>query len=183
MRLLLLAALVSSQIAGCAPRTRAGATIATVGGSAMTIAGTAMLVDLKSPGDDTDGNGVDDFPENDIACALGGCLLAVGLIVAGVVLGGSGLVALSQPDPAEQVAPVVVAAPAPPSAQLDIRLVAPLPEVATDDQTLRMAQQARGAAYRGDCQAAWLTVDHIRLRDPRYAQALTGSTALARCAR
>ena len=183
MRLLLLAALLSTQIIGCAPRTRAGSTVAAIGGAAIAVTGTAMLVDLKSPGNDTNGNGVDDFPENDIACALGGCLIAIGLIAAGLILGGSGLVGLAEsaePQPAPAV-PVTAATPPPETAQLDIRLIAPLPEVATDDQTLQMAKQARAAARGGDCDAAWLTVAHIHQRDSRYGNALVASSVLAPC--
>jgi hypothetical protein len=177
----LLAALLVIGPLGCAPRSRTGATAAAIGGGAAALAGAALLFSLKQPGNDSDGNGVDDFPENDIACALGGCLIAVALIAAGAVMGVTGVIAMNQ-----AAAPVPIAGPGkPPEAlgHLDVRLVAPLPEMPCDDETLRLARQARSAARRGHCDAAMTVVEHIRERDAAYADALIGSRALARCRR
>lgn len=173
----------------CVPKSRAGATTATVGGAVLAVLGTAMLVDLKSPGDDTDGNGVDDFPENEIACALGGCAVAALLIASGLALGIGGIAAFNQLDdggdePAAAEVPVArAAAPsAAPLPTLDPRIVAPLPELPADAETIRLAQQARSAARDGHCEAASLVVERIGRHDPAYARALASGPALARCA-
>jgi hypothetical protein len=60
---------------------------------------------------------------------------------------------------------------------------ASLPEVATDDVVLRMAQQARAAVERGNCDAAWSTWDAMNARDARYAAALASGPVLAPCPR
>lgn len=168
--------------AGCVPETSAGSTAAAVGGTALAIAGTAMLVDLKSPGNDTDGNGVDDFPENDIACAIGGCAIATTMLVGGLALAVAGFVGLGREDAPLPIPPPMPAGERPgEAAPIDVRLVAPLPEVPVDQTTLQLAKQARSAARQGDCDTARLITRHIADRDPRYAGALAASPALARC--
>jgi len=159
--------------------------VAAVGGTAAAIAGGAMLIALTGPGDDSDNNGVDDFSENDLACALGGCVLAGMLVVTGLVTAGIGFVSLARDDAAPPAPPLAPAPPAggPPgeTAEVDIRLVAPLPEMPCDAMTLQFAKQARAAARRGACDIARMITRRIAERDPRYAAALRTSPALARC--
>ncbi len=145
-----------------------------------------MLISLKSPGNDSDNNGVDDFPENDIACALGGCLLAASMVIAGLVTTGIGFVTLSRADAAPAPLPPLPPPPSPSgppgeTAEIDLRLVAPLPEMPCDAMTLQFAKQARAAARRGACDIARMIARRIAERDRRYAHALRASPALARC--
>ena len=172
---------------GCTSQSRTVGTAAMVGGTAAAIAGGALFMELKSPGDDSDGNGVDDFPENDIACAIGGCLLAIGLVAAGLATAGAGVAVLARGDdpPPPPLLPLPVTPPpsGPPgeTAEIDLRLVAPLPNVPCDAMTLQFAKQARRAARRGDCDIARMITRRIAERDRQYAAALRTSPALARC--
>jgi hypothetical protein len=57
----------------------------------------------------------------------------------------------------------------------------PLPDVETDPETLRLAQQARGAAGNGDCKTVSELLATIERRDARYHAALRASPALGAC--
>jgi hypothetical protein len=108
-------------------------------------------------------------------------LISIALITAGSVMGISGLVGISKA--AERVPSLATLDPVPGAEHgtLDVRLIAPLPERTTDEETLRLAKQARSMARQGHCQAARKTVERIRSRDAPYADALSRSRALARC--
>jgi hypothetical protein len=157
-------------------KTRGESTVTTVGGITMAVAGGAMLTSLHGPGQDSNGNGVDEFPDNEIACALGGCTIATTLLITGVVMAVVGLATLNTneaPSPTPAPAPAVVA-------------VAPvrtpsLPEVASDQWTIGLAQQARNLAQDGHCDGALVVVGRIASHDATYATALEGSPALASC--
>lgn len=183
----IIATLIALSIAGCVPRTKVGSAATLLGGAAMAVVGGVLLADLKSPGNDTNGNGVDDFPENDIACALGGCAAAIGMLAAGVgmaIVGGIGLADSGEKDEVPIIlTPPPDAAPGTLPSRLDTRLVTPLPEVPCDRMTLQLAVQARTAARRGDCAVARTMVEHVRERDAVYGIALAESSALGRCRR
>jgi hypothetical protein len=173
----------SCLVTACVPKSRAGATATTVAGAAMAVAGGMMLADLSGPGEDTDGNGRDDFNENVFACIFG-CPIAAALLAAGAGLAAMGLVGLGRA--AETEAPPDVRVAMPPAiptavASIDPRIVAPLPELAADAETIRLAQQARGAVRDGHCDAARLVVDRIWSRHPEYARALATGPVLAPC--
>lgn len=175
-----LAALALAAAPACASHPRAGASAMTVGGGVLAASGGLLLADLRSPGQDTDGNGVDDFPENDILCAVGGCLLAGTMLAVGVSLVVFGVIRLAQTAP--PAAPPLVFGPgAPRVGELDLRIAAPLPELPCDALTLRLARRARALASGGHCSAAHRVVGEIGRRDPVYADALIDSPALARC--
>lgn len=57
----------------------------------------------------------------------------------------------------------------------------PLPTMATDARTLRLAKQARSAAGAGRCAAVEVAMTEIARRDPRYHAALARSGALGAC--
>lgn len=164
-------------------RSRTTATMATVGGAGLMIAGGVLLAPYAGPGEDTDGNGRDDFPEKDLACAFGGCFPGMGLLALGAALATSGAAYLAtaprEVPPAPPPLPQETAAPLP--GAVDVRLVAALPDRACDGMTLQLARQTRALVRRGHCDAARLTVSHIRARDPAYAEALVASAAFAGC--
>ncbi len=166
-------------LASCAPRSRAGAGVMLAGGAVTALVGGAALVDLSGPGDDTDGNGRDDFRENEIACALGGCALALAIAAAGVVMIISGATGLA--DNRAEPLPTLVAAPPMPSQAIKYRILPPLPTQECDAETLRLAQQARALAQMGQCLPAMKVVGLLNARDPDYAYALAASAALSPC--
>jgi hypothetical protein len=174
------AAIVSvSLLASCAPKTRAGSGAMLAGGAATVVLGGASLASLKSTGNDTNGNGRDDFPENDIACAIGGCAIAIAILAAGVIMMISGATGLAD-DAATEQPRLNLAPPAPPFA-INARILPPLPTLQCDAETLRLAQQARALAQLGHCEAAQKLAVLLNARDSEYAAALAGSTALYPC--
>jgi len=58
---------------------------------------------------------------------------------------------------------------------------APLPDVPTDEQTLRYAQQVRSAAADHDCRTVDRLMGEIAKHDLRYHEALAGSHAVGEC--
>lgn len=166
-------------LASCAPRSRTGAGVMLAGGAVTALVGAATLADLSGPGEDTDGNGRDDFPENDIACALGGCALALAIAAVGVVMIISGATGLAdnRPEPLPQLG----AAPPIPPQSITPRILPPLPTQECDAETLRLAQQARSLAQLGQCAPAMKVVALLNARDPNYAYALAASAALTPC--
>ena len=170
--------------ASCAPKTRAGAGAMLAGGGALAFIGGATLADLSGPGNDSDGNGRDDFPEKDLACAMGGCALGLVVLTAGVVMMISAGVKLSESSPEAppsqlNLKPAAQAAPA--FAAIEPRILPPLPVVACDAETLRMAQQARALAHRGLCEPAHKVMSLMSQRDPVYASHMKVSAALQPC--
>ena len=139
-----------------------------------------MMVDLQGPGVDSDGDGRDEFPDKDLACALGGCLTSVLLMAAGAALmvsGGMGLAREEYPAAAPQHY-----APAPTQHVRPItRIALPLPLIACDQETLRLAQQARALTQLGHCDAAHQATALIRKRNLSYYDALVVSPALSSC--
>jgi hypothetical protein len=103
------------------------------------------------------------------------------VLVGGIGLLGGGAIALvgvaSDPGP-ETFLPLPSGRPgagvAPPSPR-------PLPMLATDDQTLQLARQARRAALNYHCSAVTILVDEIAARDDRYATALINEGVVAPC--
>jgi hypothetical protein len=158
------------------------ARVATVtAGAALTMAGFAVA---SQTGVDADDNGYNESPFDDNwDAALGGTAL-VGL---GVLLMVAGIAAHDAP---EAIAPSMPLAPfaAPPSVgwtppAMTVPPRAALPEVATDDAVLRMAQQARAAVEHGHCDAAWSTWSAMNARDARYAAAIAAGPVFAPCPR
>jgi hypothetical protein len=155
---IVLGALVASTSA-CAPRTRAGKTAMVVGGAAIALSGAAMFNSFLDENGDLDGL---------VLCAIGGCAISGLLIAGGSVLAMSGL-----SGPTEEPAPLaVVDAPAP---------VRPLPEVAVDPETLRLAKQVRNAVVHDDCATARQLLIVIAARDRRYHDALAASVVMDGC--
>lgn len=176
----LLVPLAVVQVA-CVP-TKGGGIATAVGGAAMTVAGGAMMADLNGPGDDTDGDGVDEFKDKDLECALGGCAIAGLMLLGGLVLLATGVVVATTAEEEPPAPAIPLAAPPPPEvSQVDTRIVASLPEVPCDAETLRLAKQARSAAREGQCDVAVLITAKIAQRDEAYAGALLEAPALQRC--
>jgi hypothetical protein len=149
-----------------------------VSGAALTAGGVvvAAQTDVDANNDGYDENPLDD----NVDAALGGAAL-VGL---GVLLIIAGAAAHEPAEVAPLPAPIAafpVAPWSPPSLATPVR--APLPEVATDDVVLRMAQQARAAVERGRCDAAWSTWNAMNARDARYAAAIAAGPVFAPCPR
>ena len=184
MKHLALPALIAACLAtACVPKTRTGATATTIAGATLATVGAFMLADLNGPGDDTDGDGVDEFPDNDIACALGGCAIAGMMLAAGLVTAIVGVAGLAS-TPEVPIGPdIQIGQRVAYRAVIDPRILAPLPEIPADAETIRLAQQARGAARHGQCDAAAAVTERIRDRHPRYAAALETGPALAPCQR
>jgi len=177
---------------------RNGATLLMASGAALSLGGMAKVADSDV---DSDLDGVNENPLNDDwDAAFGGTLLVltgVALIVAGAtsrapVEATSSAVATPvrarpasvtwTPDvmPFDYVpggAPLTTVETPPPPPR------ASLPEVATTDVVLRMAQQARAAVERGNCEAAWSTWAAVNARDARYAEALAAGAVFAPCPR
>lgn len=154
--------------------------VAVVSGAAISLTGMALVAD-RDVAVDSDGNGVNDTPFNDNWDDLDDKLAGVALVGLGLALIVAGATAR---EPVEGHA-----APLAPSWQPTTVTWAPglvratLPEIATDAVVLRMAQQARAAVERGECDAAWSTWGAIDARDPRYAAALASGPVLAPCLR
>jgi hypothetical protein len=173
MRLPALLALVAvSTTAACAPEMK-GAAIA--GGVAMTVAGA-----LVASGGvvDADHNGVNENPLDDDwgAYMLGGVLLTAGVTMA--LAGIAATVADSSPAP--HAPPRVVYAP-PPMAYVPQPGRASLPELATNSDALRDAQQIRSMAENRECGGAWMTWHRLDANDHAYAVAVRDSAVMAPC--
>lgn len=181
-RLAALVLILTTTLAGCGSLTPAGRGAVLASGVALAVGGYALKDSLldspEDPGDET--------YLGEAACFMGGCLLAVAAMVVGgvVVLGGLG--ADSEEEPPAALAITVVPDGRAPSASgahapFTPAQLRPLPEVATDAQTLRMAQQVRSAALRGDCASVATTLASIAARDPRYHAALVQGPAVTGC--
>lgn len=173
----LLIAIVST---GCF--NRQAAPVGLAAGSLLAIAGGAMLLDVSGPGRDTDRDGVDEFPDQELACLLI-CPIGTGMLILGGAMVVTGAIALNQDEPSPPPAPLPQARPTISSevAQLDLPFSDTLPELPCDAQTLQLAKQARNAARHGECEHATLITAQIRARDTRYADGLVASPALASC--
>ena len=145
------------------------ATVTAVGAMATT-AGVVMLgVGPNEVDSDGDGRNEDPFNDNYTVPVIGLLLATVGSVM---LLGG--LTASVAPEsPAElRAEPVEVAAPAQERA---------LPEVAVDEETLRLAQQARLVVAAGHCEPARALLGRIAERSASYYNALVQSSVLDRC--
>jgi hypothetical protein len=167
-----------------------------VSGTALTMGGIAMAAGSDV---DADNNGYNENPLDDDwdAAFAGTALVGLGvlLIVAGAVADEPTEAIIVHDETSRRPSTVtwtpavlpydyvpgmapgmsVETPPSPPRASL--------PEVATDDVVLRMAQQARAAVERGNCTAAWSTWDAMNARDARYAAALAAGPVFAPCPR
>jgi len=179
--LLLVPALLLGTV-GCVPQTRRGSTLTTIAGGALAVSGGLMLARLHGPGEDSDHDGIDEFPDNEIECAFGGCAAATVMLVAGVVTGLVGLAGLATLPDEPAPGSWLVTPPPPPVdyAQL-VPLADSLPERACDEKTLGLAKQARNLARNGYCDGALAIVDRIAEHDGDYAFALRSSAALGSC--
>ncbi len=167
--------------AACGPKAPAVRGTMIVAGAALIVGGVALhrtMFDRDAPSDQQ--------LTGLFACAAGGCLMSGGAVFLGTTLALSGLFSASEESeaPPAAIAPVITLgapgavddadAPRPPPARA-------LPELATDEQTLRMAQQVRSAALRGDCLGVSITLAAIARRDPRYHAAVVRSTLVDGC--
>jgi len=198
MKVLASVALLSTLASACAlPRSASHVVVGT--GVVVSVLGVSAIADAQST--DLDNNGVNDTELDDglgLPQLMGGSLL----FLAGAALVVAGLTS-HQPEDAHlapatpprrpasvtwtpEVQPFLYAESEAPGASLPPPLMpahAALPEVATTDVVLRMAQQARAAIERGHCDAAWSTWDAMNLRDARYASALAAGPVFAPCPR
>ena len=162
-------------------RTRASRTTAIVSGVAIAAAGVAIMASASGPGEDTNGNGVDEFPDKAIECLLV-CPLGIMLIGGGTGLAVAGVLSETEEEPPRS--PYFVA-PQPAPTVADLRVPAsvqrPLPEVATDAVTLGLAKQARAAAIASNCGIVREVLVDIERRDARYHGALVASTVIDGC--
>jgi predicted dienelactone hydrolase len=162
------------------------ATIAS--GAAIAVVGAAMT---STAGVDADNNGYNEDPLDDNWDAAFGGVALVGLGVLVVVAG-----AVAHDPPEAVIVDETSRRPSSVTWTPDVRPYndvpgmapgmtprASLPEVATDDVVLRMAQQARAAVERGNCAAAWSTWDAMNARDERYAAAIAAGPVFAPCPR
>lgn len=151
---------------GCVVSTRQGRGVAIFSGLGLVATSFAIRADVQSD------------PEADHACEDFHCVLVPALLVSGIVLALSGVFANVEDgdDPAE---PPVEAPPAPPpSPAFEVR---PLPEVPTDDATLRLAKQARSAAHVSNCGVVRVMLREIAARDRRYHAALVAGPVIEGC--
>jgi len=166
-------ALLVSFLPACATQRQAGAAAGVLGvASAATIAtGIGTLVE-----------GSDCRQEED--CDVYGLMYAAGaaLLVTGALIGvGAVAVYHSGPDDEPAPGPIVEARPlAPPSSTPAVN-DAGLPARATDEATLRLANQAYRAAALGRCSAARITLREIADRDADYHAELAAVPAIAAC--
>ncbi|MCA9678882.1 MAG: hypothetical protein H6709_12120 [Kofleriaceae bacterium] len=183
---------VTATAPACAPRTAGARGAMIVAGAALVAGGLAMSHAMTSH-DDSGGGG--DNLAGALVCIAGGCLLSGAAIASGAVLT---LVGLTSPSPEEPpTAPsTTIASPAPTAATaptlvggggygepvvVPASILRPLPEVATDELTLRMAKQVRSAVLAGDCKSARVTLAAIDERDARYHLALVQSVVMDGC--
>lgn len=188
MRPFLVLAFVVMLATGCrvGPAAKSGLI---AGGIGSTVAGVVLMSQTAV---DSDGDGVNENPLND---HLGLGLMGVALFSAGVsmLIGG---VAAEATEPAPTSAFVyaparytpAVAAPVvagPPGTTLVVAEPSrtALPELAASEQVVRLAQQVRSAASRGDCAGAWIMWDQLDAVDVTYADAVRSGPILAPCPR
>jgi|JI10StandDraft_1071094.scaffolds.fasta_scaffold35747_6 hypothetical protein len=148
------------------------------GGAAVSTIGLAMV---GSATWDADGNGRNDTTLDDGFARAPGAMVVLG----GLMLMAVGLTA-REPAQVESSPTLAMRAPEPgwpggPGGAAIAPLPAPLPEIATSATLLRMAQQVRAAASRGNCDAAWTTLTEIVKRDHAYGEALATGPVLAPC--
>jgi hypothetical protein len=134
---------------------------------------------------DSDGDGSNEWLLNDnLGAYMGGSVLlmmGLGMLIAGLVAD------TTEPTPrmftTAAVMPVApppsVTAFAPPSSGSER---AALPELPATPEVLRLGQQIRSAASRGDCDGAWHMLTMLDALDNRYAEALRNGAVMAPCA-
>ena len=175
---------------GCAmsPRSKASTVVAGV-------ATTAVGFLLISAGKSENASAIDSCHSNDgELCGLSGdgfgsVLIGTPLVLAGglAILAGIAAPTVEPAPPLEtaQPQPVMLQRPSDPittaDPQRDAWLTRPLPEVATDASTIRMAKQARSAAVAGMCTSALTSLERIARQDPGYHNALLASHVLDGC--
>jgi hypothetical protein len=176
---LLLVAAAALAAGGCF-KSRASRTTAIISGAAIAAAGVAVMVSASGPGEDTDGDGRDEFPDKAIGCLL---LCPLGITLIG---GGTGLVVagvLSETEDAPRSPYFAAPPPAPTTAELRVppSVQRPLPELSTDPVTIGLAKQARAAAMAGNCATVREVLVEIERRDARYHAALAASNVVDGC--
>jgi len=157
--------------------------------------GVAGVLVAKSGSVDSDRNGVNENPFND---DWGAYLLGASLVTVGAAMLIGGLAAPEQRDPLPASAfvyaparytPVVAGPPGTVSASASGGLTVvepagarmPLPELAASEQVVRLAQQVRSAASRGDCGGAWVMWDQLDAVDVVYADAVRSGPIMTPC--
>jgi hypothetical protein len=191
MRLPALLALVAVSTTGCAQNMR-GAAIVT--GIATTVAGGFVA---KSGAVDANGDGINENPFDD---NWGDYLIGGLLVAAGLGITCAGLVGRDE-DPAPVAAQRVVYAPQPMAYAPQSMAYAPqpmayapqpmayapqpgratLPELATNSEALRDAQQIRSLAESRQCAAAWTMWHRLDANDHAYAIAVRDGAVMAPC--
>ena len=120
-----------------------------------------------------------------LGCAAGGCYLAYGAVALGAIAILGGMTSTDDDeegvDDGARAGDGHAAAAPPPTPRVHPAQLRPLPEVATDELTLRLAKQARSAALRGDCAGVARSLAEIASRDPRYHAALIASAVIDGC--
>jgi hypothetical protein len=169
---ILVACLVSSQT-GCSV-SHEYRTHATVGGSALAIAG--LFVARPKPVD-SDMNGRNDyFLNDDFSGFIPGTLMVIGglaLLIAGL----NAREPVEEPAIQPQPQPVTILQPTVPVQPP----LAPLPETAVTFDVLQLAKQVRSAAAYGLCDAARATLARVAELDAAYAEELRTGPVLAPC--
>ena len=161
---------------------RSGRTTTFATGGAM-LAGGLLLAAAGAEPVDSDADGRNEWAGNDDFSrpAFGALLALGGLVLVGIAAGSH------PPVEGPAPAPVFVTLPSAAPGALSPPAFAPaprvLPEVATTDDVLRMAQQVRSMVLRGDCAAAHTTLVEIRRRDAEYGLALGGGPVMSGCER
>lgn len=178
---------------GC--RVSSGAKTGLIAGGLAT--GVAGVLVASSGSVDSDGNGVNNNPFND---DWGAYLLGASLVTVGSALLIGGLTAREEHDPLPASAfvyaparytPVVAGPPGAVgvSAAGTLAVVEPagartaLPELAASEQVIRLAQQVRSAASRGDCAGAWVMWEQLDAVDVVYADAVRSGPIMMPCPR
>lgn len=164
------------------------------GGIATSVSG---VIVAKSGAVDSDHNGVNENPLNDdwSAYLLGASLVTIG---AAMLIGGLAAPEQQETLPASafvytpaRYTPVVAGPPGTVGASAAGTLVVaepagartPLPELAASEQVVRLAQQVRSAAARGDCPGAWVMWDQLDAVDVVYADAVRTGPIMTPCPR
>ena len=176
-------AFTSATAVACANRPSVRPAMAAAG-AALAIAGTAVALSAQlGEGEDTDGDGIDEFPDHELSCAffLGTCFLetAVGATLASW---GIGMLAVSvtTSEPLPPLTPFGAASPSP-MADVTPSSQRPIPLLHADRQTVQLAKQARGHAMGGRCELARMAAMQVKARDPAYFNAMVQSGVVAGC--
>lgn len=159
---------------GCLMQRSTKSTV-TVAGALATATGVVMVA-AGPRAVDSDGDGANEWSLNDdYSMPMLGSLLVVGGL--GMLLGG----ATARTLPEQPLTALVLSPPPQDRARLAPSVKAPLPEVAVDAETLRLAKQTRLVVMAGHCQPAKELLVRISARAPAYHVALVTSPVLDPC--